>query len=79
MIVYARFPEGKNDRDHRYHYVRWSKTFGHWSDTQLIAAGPWFPQTLKGKTEKEPHYSAGINLDHSNPNRLVLSRYVLLI
>ena len=26
MIVYTRFPDGKNDRDHRYHYVRWTKT-----------------------------------------------------
>lgn len=77
MLVYARFPEGKHNRDHRYHYARWNPAEQKWKDTEMIAAGPWFPQTLKNQEEKEPHYSPGITLDHSNPNRLVMSRLSL--
>ena len=71
-MVYVRLPNFKNFRDHRYHYVR--RNAQTWIDTEIIASGPWFPQTIKGQIEKEPHYSAGLTLDHSNPNRIVLSR-----
>ncbi len=73
MLVYARFPKDKEDRDHRYRYARYIPGSG-WVDRELCQSGPWFPETPDGKTEREPHYSGGLTLDHSNPNRLVMSR-----
>jgi len=69
VLVYARF---LSDNDHRFHYTRWNGK--KWIDTELVGAGPWFPETLKSQVEKEPHYSSGLTLDHSDPNRLVLSK-----
>ena len=37
-------------------------------------SGPWFPQTPKGKKEREPNYSGGIVLDHNDPSIVYLSR-----
>lgn len=31
---------------------------------------------ILGTIEKEPHYSAGITLDHTNPERLIMSRLI---
>ena len=31
---------------------------------------------ILGTIEKEPHYSAGITLDHSDPDRLIMSRLI---
>ena len=70
-IVYTRLPA---ETDHRYHYARWDGT--QWQDHEITAAGKWFPQTQRGKTEREPHYSAGVVLDHSNPSVVYLSRPV---
>ncbi|OXU15012.1 glycoside hydrolase family 88 protein [Sedimentisphaera salicampi] len=69
VIVYARMPE---ETDHRYHYARWDGS--KWVDNKICDAGKWFPQTPKGKKEREPHYSPGIALDHSNPNVVYLSK-----
>jgi hypothetical protein len=54
---------------HRYHYVRWDGTA--WQDTLLTDAGP--PITT---LDREPSYSGGISLDHSDPSTAYLSRRV---
>ncbi len=71
VIVYSRLPE---ESDHRYHYARW--TGQEWLDTEITAAGGWFPQTPEGRNEPEPHYSGGIVLDHGDPSVVYLSRPV---
>ncbi len=71
-IVYTRLPQ---ESDHRYHYARW--TGQEWTDTEIVAAGGWFPQTPEGSTEPEPHYSGGIALDHADPSVVYLSRPVM--
>ena len=43
VIVYARFP---SEKEHYYHYARWSHQQLQWVDTQLVFAGSWFPQTF---------------------------------
>jgi hypothetical protein len=71
VIVYTRLP-GEND--HRYHYARWNGA--EWVDTEITAAGGWFPHTPEGADEPEPHYSGGIVLDHDDPSVVYLSRPV---
>lgn len=71
VILYTRMP---SETDHRYHYARW--TGKEWLDTELCAAGRWFPQTPEGKKETEPWYSGGMCLNHSNPSVVYLSRQV---
>ena len=70
VIVYAVYPE---ETDHRYRYARWND--GKWEDNEITnAGGGWFPQTQKGKKEREPHYSGGIILDHADPSIVYLSK-----
>jgi hypothetical protein len=71
VIVYTRLPK---ETDHRYHYARW--TGNTWLDTEITPAGQWFPQTPILRREREPHYSGGITLDHSNPSVIYLSRQI---
>ena len=71
VIVYARFPK---ESAHYYHYARWLGD--RWLDSDLVAAGSWFPQTPVSTKEREPHYSGGITLDHSDPSIVYLSRKV---
>lgn len=71
VIVYARFPDNK---DHRYYYARWDGD--NWLNVELCSAGKWFPQTQEGKEEREPNYSGGLVLDHSNPSVVYLSREI---
>lgn len=69
VIVYTRLPGDTKEtigRDHRYHYARWDGK--KWVDHEIAKAGGWFPHTVTGKVESEPHYSAGISLDKNNPN-----------
>jgi hypothetical protein len=40
----------------------------------LTEAGPWFPHTPPGAREREPNYSGGIVLDHTDPSQVYLSR-----
>jgi hypothetical protein len=54
---------------HRYHYVRWDGTA--WRDTVLADAGPGI-----ASNGREPSYSGGMTLDHSNPTTAYLSRKV---
>lgn len=71
VLVYARAPQ---ETDHRYHYARWDGT--RWIHKELTAAGKWFPLTPAGTTEREPHYSGGIILDHADPSVVYLTRPV---
>jgi hypothetical protein len=71
VIAYVRFP---SDTDHRYHYARWDGQA--WRDTEIVAAGRWFPRTPAGQTEPEPNYSGGLILDHADPSIVYLSRPV---
>ena len=71
VLVYAAMP---TETDHRYRYARWDGT--QWNDAEMTAAGPWFPQTPDGTTEPEPHYSAGVILDHNDTDIVYLSRQV---
>ncbi len=71
VIVYTRMPE---ETKHFYHYAYWDGK--QWVDHQITFAGPWFPETPKDKTEPEPHYSAGICINHANCGEVYLSRYV---
>jgi len=71
VIVYARYPAPE---DHRYHYARWDGK--QWRDSEMCAAGRWFPQTPPGKTEPQPYYSGGLVLDHADPSTVYLSRQV---
>jgi hypothetical protein len=54
---------------HRYHYVRYDGTA--WHDTLLTDAGPGI-----ATDNREPSYSGGITLDHSDPSTAYLSRRV---
>ncbi len=54
---------------HRYHYVRYDGTA--WHDTLLVEAGPGI-----AANGREPSYSGGISLDHSDPTTAYLSRRV---
>ena len=71
VIAYTRLPA---EDDHRYHYARWNGV--EWLDTEITAAGGWFPDTPEGSREPEPHYSGGIVLDHDDPSVVYLSRPV---
>ena len=62
VLVYSRFPD---DTTHVYYYARWNGD--QWQNTKLLDSGKWFPETPDGKEEREPNYSGGITLDHSNP------------
>jgi hypothetical protein len=68
VLVYSRFP---NDTTHVYYYACWNGD--QWLNTKLVDSGKWFPETPDGKEEREPNYSGGITLDHSNPSIVYLS------
>ncbi len=71
VVAYTRLPA---EGDHRYHYARWDGA--RWVDVELVAAGGWFPQTPRGRTEPEPHYSGGMALDPGHVGTVYLSRPV---
>jgi len=54
---------------HQYHYVRWNGTA--WHDTLLADGGPGI-----ATNSREPSYSGGIALDHSDPTAAYLSRRI---
>ncbi|MDO9255641.1 MAG: DUF4861 family protein [Bacteroidales bacterium] len=71
VIVYTQLP---GETDHRYHYARWNGK--KWLDVEITQAGKWFPETPENTVEREPHYSGGIVLDHTNPSVVYLSKPV---
>jgi rhamnogalacturonyl hydrolase YesR len=68
VIAYARFPD---DENHIYCYAKWDGR--RWLNFDLVNSGKWFPETPEGKTEIEPNYSGGMNIDKENPSVLYLS------
>jgi BNR repeat-containing family member/PKD domain/Concanavalin A-like lectin/glucanases superfamily len=66
VIVFAEFV---STTDHRYRYAKW--TGSAWVTRNVTPAGGSI--SLNGQ---EPYYSAGITLDHENPNTVYLSRPV---
>lgn len=62
------------ENDHRYYYSRWDGE--KWFTKEITNGGRWFPQTPKGCREQEPHYSAGLTLDHNDPSIVYLSKPV---
>lgn len=68
VIAYTRHPA---ETDHRYHYAFWDGKA--WQDSAIAGAGSWFPQTPAGRREREPHYSAGLALDHRHPDTVYVS------
>ena len=69
VVVYAKFP---TDTTHVYYYGIYDE--GKWNNYKLTDAGSWFPQTRAGKKQREPNYSGGIVLDHTDPSQVYLSR-----
>jgi rhamnogalacturonyl hydrolase YesR len=69
VIVFAACPE---ETEHNYWYARWNGS--RWDVRKITSAGGWFPQTPEGKKEGEPHYSAGVVLDHNDPSIVYLSK-----
>lgn len=72
-VLYTRHPE---ETDHRYHYAWFNASANKWVDRQICKAGKWFPQTPKGKTEREPHYMGNMTIDPLKPEVVYLSREV---
>ncbi len=71
VLAYASF---SNDSTHFYNYSIWDGS--KWLNSEIVAAGRWFPQTPTGKVEPEPNYSGGVSIDHENPEIVYLSRQV---
>lgn len=69
VVVYAKFP---TDSTHVYYYGIFHD--GKWNNYKLTDAGGWFPETRPGERQREPNYSGGIVLDHSDPSLVYLSR-----
>lgn len=69
VITYSRMP---TETEHHYRYASWNGK--RWVDRPITSGGKWFPQTPEGKTEPEPHYSAGVVLDANDPRFVYLSR-----
>ncbi len=68
VIAYAKYPD---EQTHIYCYSTWQN--GKWNNFDLINSGRWFPETMEGIEEIEPHYSGGISIDHETPHTLYLS------
>jgi hypothetical protein len=71
VLVYATFPK---EDDHRYWYAVYHNN--QWEINEITAAGPWFPSTPEGESEREIEYSGGICIDHAQPGIVYLSRKV---
>lgn len=72
-VVYTRMPE---ETMHYYMHARWNGK--EWVNSQIAFGGKDFPRKQRKKEERnpEPHYSGGINIDHSNPSVIYLSKPV---
>jgi hypothetical protein len=68
-IAYVRYP---SEKEHIYHYTWFDGK--SWTDQEMCNSGKWFPQTPKGETEREPHYSGGMSIDPQHPHTLYVSK-----
>lgn len=71
VVCYTTFPE---DMDHRYHYASWDGD--RWIDAEICKAGGWMPRVAPGEAVREPHYSGGLVIDHSDVSNVYLSREI---
>lgn len=71
VILYTKSP---SEEDHRYWYARYVK--GKWINHEICKSGKWFPKTLPGKTEREPHYFGGMTVHPDNANVIYVSRQI---
>ncbi len=71
VMVFSVMPEQTR---HYYHYACWDGE--KWIENRITFGGSWFPQTVPGEQESEPHYSGGVVLDHRDPSVVYLSRQV---
>ena len=73
VMVYTTLPE---ETKHNYHYAYWNGQ--DWVNKKITGAGAYFPTpNIKvGGRNPEPHYSAGITLDHTDPSVVYLSKPV---
>lgn len=71
VIAYTRYP---TDDDHRYHYAVWQGN--SWQDEEICKAGGWMPRVVANEEIREPHYSGGMVIDHSDASNVYLSREV---
>lgn len=71
VITYALYP---SFTDHQYYYARWNGR--EWINTKIVDAGKYITIVKSGEKLREPHYSGGIVLDHSNPDNIFLSRQI---
>lgn len=67
-IAYTRYP---SETEHIYHYAWFDGN--NWNDREVVNSGKWFPQTLEGQSEREPHYSGGMAIDPNHRHTLFIS------
>ncbi len=70
VLLYTRSPTESN---HEYWYARFDDG---WANTKICDSGKWFPQTQKGKTEREPHYFGGMTVHPNDAGIVYLSRQI---
>lgn len=71
VVLYARYPD---EETHTYFYAAFDGTY--WTDIEICNSGKWFPQTPKGKREREPHYSGGLTVNPTKLNEVYVSKQV---
>ncbi len=71
VIAYSRYPRLKV---HDYYYARYDGT--EWHDHKIIYSGPWFPEDVPDKTQREVNYSAGLTLDPVDPSVIFFSHVI---
>jgi hypothetical protein len=69
IVVFVVFPA---NNIHLYYYGRWDGA--RWTCHKITEGGSWYPQTPAGQSEPEPNYSAGLILDHDDPDDVYLSK-----
>lgn len=71
VVTYTLYP---SPTEHQYYYARWNGR--KWVKTKVADAGRYITIIKPGKKLSEPHYSGGIVLDPTNPDRVFLSRRI---
>lgn len=71
VIAYSRYPRVKQ---HDYYYARWDGF--SWHDHKIIYSGPWFPEDISGKVQREVNYSGGMVIDPVQPSVVYFSHMI---